>query len=271
MIQVNMRALYDSIVRTYNSLWHLRILGESLEITTPMVTTTNKFVTVFITKRYDYYVVTDGGWVCSGKYECEIDPGKRFYNKVFEYYLRAYDILTTEGKGYVFYYKKESNPDLVVNAVFELSNFISAIVSTSEVQYTVDKKEVRFNLQARSYLHGALGEGIRYDEPLVPYSSVKYSAVSHYNGHTQVINFISGSTSSYYNSSLCKSNIHFDMLKDVSNVMKINRKVSLLDDTNPVIINSQMVREMCEYTEKCGNTIVLWRDRESLKTYLEAV
>jgi len=266
-----MQALFNQIVETFNSLWHIRVLGESLEITTPMVTTTNKFVTVFITKRDEYYIVTDGGWICSGKYECEVDSTRRFYNKIFNYYLQVYNILVTQGRGNTFYYKREVNKNLVVNAVFELSNFISSVVSTSEVQFIVDKKEIRFNSQAKSYMHSVFGDRIKYEEQLIPYSSVKFSAVSRYNGATQVVNFISGSTASYYNSSLCKSNIHFDMLKDIENAIKLNHKISLLDDSNPSIINSPMVQEMCDYTQKKGNVVVLWSDKALLPEYLEAV
>ena len=76
-----MEDLFNSIKNSYNLLWHVKVLGESLEIVTPTVTTNNAFVSVYVTKRGDNYVVTDGGWISAGYYECELDTLGKVYNK----------------------------------------------------------------------------------------------------------------------------------------------------------------------------------------------
>ena len=80
-----MQELFERIKKAYDSLWRVRVLGESLEIVTPMVTANDFFVTVFVTKRGGEYIVTDGGWISSGNYDCEIDFSQKTYQKLFQY------------------------------------------------------------------------------------------------------------------------------------------------------------------------------------------
>ena len=82
-----MQDIFEAIKEAYNSLWHVKVLGESLEIITPMVTTSDSFVSVFVTKRGDEFVITDGGWISAGYYGCDEDNQGKAYQKLFQYYI----------------------------------------------------------------------------------------------------------------------------------------------------------------------------------------
>ena len=43
--------IFDTIVQAYQSLWHFKDYGNTLEIITPVATVNNMFVSIFITKR----------------------------------------------------------------------------------------------------------------------------------------------------------------------------------------------------------------------------
>ena len=267
-----MEELFNSIKESYNSLWHIKVLGESIEIVTPMVTTNDAFVSVFITKRGDSYVVTDGGWISAGYYECDLDALGKVYNKLLQYYLDSYQILQTIGHGRTMYYKRVQDRKLVVNAVFELSNFISAVVSGSNIQFQSDKKEVRFRRTVKDYLINEFDEGtFRFGQRLIDGSSIEYTAASNFAGHLQLLNIVTGSNASYYRDSLLRSNFYFETARNYSEQLKINKTIALLDDTSPSIYNSPQVTEFISLSRDIkGNILLPWSNKGQLSKMLVA-
>ena len=267
-----MDKLFQSIIESYNSLWHVKVLGESLEIVTPMVTTNDNFVSVFVTKRGDDYVVTDGGWISAGYYDCDLNIQGSAYNKLFQYYLENYHIQQTEGHGRTMYYKKVSDYNLVVNCVFELSNFISAIVSGTNIQFVADKKEQRFRRTVREFLLTEFEEGtFKYKQKLIPNSAIEYGAISNFSGHLQLLNIVTGSNIGYYRDSLCRSNFYFEAAQRYADRFRINKTIALLDDTTPFVYNSLPVRELINLSkERGGSTLLPWSEKNSLAELLVA-
>lgn len=267
-----MDKLFNSIIESYNSLWHVRVLGESLEIVTPMVTTNDAFVSVFITKRGEDYIVTDGGWISAGYYDCDIDILGSAYNKLFQYYLESYHIQQTEGHGRTLYYKKERDSRLVVNCVFELSNFISAVVSGTNIQFVADKKEQRFRRTVREYLVNEFDEGtFKFKQKLFPDSTIEYGATSNFSGHLQLLNIVTGSNIGYYRDSLCRSNFYFEAAQRYVDRFRINKTIALLDDTTPSVYNSLPVRELINLSRERGSSLLLpWSEKNNLPELLVA-
>jgi len=267
-----MEELFNAIRESYNSLWHVKVLGESLEIITPMVTTNDSFVSVFVTKRGDDYIVTDGGWISAGYYDFEADSLSPAYNKLFQYYLENYQILQTVGHGRIIYYKKIHNQFLVVNAVFELSNFISAVVSGSNIQFQAEKRELRFSRTVRDYLTNGFEEGsFQFNRGLTPDSSIKYGAISNFSGHLQLLNIVTGSNAGYYRDSLCRSNFYFEAARAYRDRYRINRTVALLDDSTPSVYGCPQVGELVSILRAKEDSILLpWSEKGRLPELLVA-
>ena len=267
-----MEDLFNSIRKSYDSLWHIKVLGESLEIVTPMVTTNDSFVSVFVTKRGDDYVVTDGGWISAGYYECELGELGASYSKLFQYYLENYHILQTIGHGRTMYYKKIRDKYLVVNAVFELSNFISAVVSGSNIQFQADKKERRFRRTVRDYLTSEFdADSFRFNQRLAPNSSIEYGAISNFSGHLQLLNFVTGSNFGYYRDSLCRSDFYFNAANNYIDRLRINKKVAILDDTIASVYKTQQLQEMISISQaKNGSILLPWSEKARLNEILVA-
>lgn len=267
-----MQELFESIKASYNSLWHTRVLGQSIEIVTPMVTTNDSFVSVFVTKRGNDYVVTDGGWISAGYYGFNLDDMSNIYDKLFEYYLDSFGIVKTEGHGRKIFYKKISNRNMVVNAVFELSNFISSVVSGSNIQFKAEKKEHRFSNKVKKYLSDDFKkDSFQFNKGLVADSSIKYGAISNFNDKIQLINFVTGSDYRYYSDSLCRSNCYFDAANNFYDYSKINKKIAILDDTYPKVYDSPQVRELISFLENNRDNILLpWSEKDRLQKLLIA-
>ena len=56
-----MRDIIEEIIKAFSSLWKIKQRGDSIEIITPVTTSNDSFVSFFLTRRGDEYVVTDGG------------------------------------------------------------------------------------------------------------------------------------------------------------------------------------------------------------------
>ena len=124
-------SILNNIVEVHSRLWNFKQRGETVEIITPCFTTSDSFVSVFLTQRGDEFVVTDGGWISEKYYNDLIDLEDNHFNRLYEYYLTQYNISTIEAKERLFYYKKTTNWAMIPNLVYEVANFISAIVSSS--------------------------------------------------------------------------------------------------------------------------------------------
>ena len=266
-----MRVLFEHIVNTYQSLWHIKDHGATIEITTPMVTTNDMFVTIFITKRGDDYVATDGAWLHAGFYECEIDTGAIF-RKVLNYYFEKFGILKTCGKDRIFYYKRINQIDLLPNIVFDMANFISSVVNSSQIQYTADRTDVTFKKNVRGFLRRIYGENtFDYDKPVSAEMKIKFNAVSTHNDGVRIINFISGSNSSYYANSLCRSNMNFEMITPQMRKYNIIKMITLLDDSKVSIIESPQVQTYYNYlldNKSEDKPVILWNHKNELDNYI---
>lgn len=266
-----MQELFNSIKETYNSLWHVKVLGESIEIVTPMATTEDSFVTVFVTKRGDEYVVTDGGWISAGYYDMDPLIQGTAYNKLFQYYLDSFDIRQTNGYGRTLYYKKVRERALVVNAVFEIMHFVGAVVSGANIHFQADKKEVLFRRSVRNYLSSEFEKGtFKFGQRLIESSSIVFSAMSNFSGCLQLLNVVTGSTSGNYKYTLFRSNVYFDYARSYADKLKINKTVALLDDTTSAY-NSSSVKEIIQLSLRTeGNILLPWSRKNELNDLLAA-
>lgn len=263
-----MERVFETIKTAFQSLWQVKDYGNTLEIVTPVATINNMFVSVFITKRGEDYIATDGGWIDSGLYECEIDWKSHIFKRIGAYYIENLDIQKQEAKGRTFYYKRINKLELLPNIVFDLSNFINVIISSSNIKFTADREELTFKKDVRGYMRRQFGEDrFEYDKSLSEDSTIRFNAIERNSEGTNLINFVAGSNSTYYANSLCRSNTNFQMIQPHHERFRINRTVTLLDDRKPSVINSPQVQTYYNYLldkRTDSNRVVLWSQRNEL-------
>ena len=263
-----MDKVFKTITTAFQSLWNVKDYGKTLEIVTPVATINNMFVSVFVTKRGDDYIATDGGWIDAGLYECEVDWKSHIFKRIGAYYMENLGILKLESKGQSFYYKRINKLELLPNIVFDLSNFINAIISSSCIKLTADREELTFKKNVRGYMRKRFGnERFEFDKSLSKDSTIRFNAVERNKNGVNLFNFVAGSNSTYYANSLCRSNTNFQMILPLHQEFNVKRTVTLLDDRKPSVINSPQVQTyynflMDKRTE--DNLVVLWSRRNEL-------
>jgi len=70
---IMLESLFEDIKSDFSSLWTCKQRGESVEIVTPYMDLHSEAIVVYLTKRGNRYIVTDGGRVGSVAEKEEID------------------------------------------------------------------------------------------------------------------------------------------------------------------------------------------------------
>lgn len=269
-------SIFNDIKDEFCSLWTFKERGETLEIITPFATTTDKFVSVFLTHKNKEFIVSDGGWLDDNSYESIPDFEDDIFMKVFTYYQTFYEIKTVRAKELDYYFKKTEKKELIPNLVFDLSNFISAICNSSQIQFIdLKEKEERalFQKQASDYIKAIVPKENKQtlffrksiDEKL---KNIKFSAVVTNGGQMTLINYVTGSTPDYFISSIGKANIYFEVVNKSLYRPHIQNKVALINNTAKGYDESKLydVLEQLKNTTKKNN--ILWHQKEKLKALL---
>lgn len=263
-----MNNVFETITKAYQSLWRFKDYGTTLEIITPVATVNNMFVSIFITKRGDDYIATDGGWVDSGLYECEVNWKANVFNRIGIFYLENLEIQKTQMKGRTFYFKRINQLELLPNIVFDLANFVNAIVSSSNIHFMSDRVDATFRKEVRGYLRREFGgERFEYDKPITDNMSIRFNAIERNCNGINLMNFVSGSNSSYYANSLCRSNMNFQMILPLRDRYAIQNTITLLDVRKRSVIESPQVQTYYNYlldNRSDSNKVVLWSQKAEL-------
>jgi hypothetical protein len=248
--------------------------GNSIEVITPSSTANDMFVSVFITQKGDEYIVTDGGWINNEYYGINIhDNTAPCYDRLFSYYYNIYQIKETQEKGKTMYYKKTADKNLVPNLVYDLSGFISIVVSSSFIGF-VDEKEVenvkRFKKQAKDYLSAITDKKeIQFDASIDDkYKNVKFGAVVKRNNKLKLINYITGSNEYYFVNSIGKTNLNFELINNSYYAEFIDMKLAIINDSAPGHKPEKINQYINFMKSNIGLTAINWSEKEKVDAFL---
>lgn len=266
--------IYSDIVNSFGSLWKFKERGNTLEIITPFATTNHKFISVFLTKRNNEFIVSDGGWIENSEYETTLLNDEDAFQKLLFHYINTFDIMEIKGNGVTHFYKKTSIQLMIPSIVFDMSNFISSIISASEVVYT-DAKEIEsrklFQRDANNYISSFVhAENIDYKGYLDKERTIKLNAIYKCSDKSNLIllNYITGTNNNSFNNSIFKADVIFGMANNSLYSPHIKSKVAFVNNIaegyNP-LKSSHFLNYLIEST----NTIAInWSEREKLKHIL---
>ncbi|MBF9253012.1 hypothetical protein I2I11_06895 [Pontibacter sp. 172403-2] len=266
--------IYNDIRASFGKLWSFKERGKSLEIITPFATTSQKFISVFLTEQYGEYIVTDGGWIDAGIYDNTFNLEEESYNKIFLHHLDSYGVKEINGPAETkYFYKKTSTAIAVPSLVFDLSSFICALVSLSDVEFSgKEEKETkeRFNKMASDYLLQIIPKGkLEIGSYIDSKKEVRVSAlVKATKSQLILINYITGSNLYYFNNSITKANFVFE-LADKSEVKPyIKKKICLIDDSATGFMPNKTSTYIDHLITNTSSTPINWSSRENILAHL---
>lgn len=252
--------IFFEIKESFGALWNCRPRGNSLEIATPIPTSTSKYVTVFLTYRDGKWIVTDGGMTGAGMYDTMMQEDSKVYNRILDFFQNDFDIKTTfNAKGDIYYYKSTTLRELVPNIVFDLSNFIAMVVNDSLVDFREKSERKLFSSSVRDFISGFVDtERVEFNARLNNGLSTKFGAVvRNTNGKASLVNLVTGSTEDYMRRSLGQSNLFYDMLAESPFSDSVNSRIVLVND----LASGYNAEEIDLYTSMCekkGQVAIKW-------------
>ena len=264
-----MDSILNIIKHSFGQLWKCRPRGESIEIITPMPTSTDMYVSIFITKRNDAWIVTDGGWINRGIYNCELPLEDSVYSKIYSHFMDEFNISTTDSpSGILFHYKGTRDYSLIPNIVFDLANFISSVVSCACIEYRSQHDTPVFKKTVKQFLSERLpsGTNVAYNTSLTgTKNDARFSAIiSSTKGKLSLVNFVSGYSAQYFKAGIYRSSFLFDMAEFSPAKERIRNKIVLVDDS-VTSFNRLRVNSIIETCKNKDQRVLTWsNDRNEL-------
>ncbi|MGX5817041.1 hypothetical protein ACWKWU_02535 [Chitinophaga lutea] len=266
---MNPISIFDNVKESFCSLWTYKHRGPTLEIITPFSTTQSKFISVFVTKRENKFVVTDGGWLFKGEYDNELDLDDPVFFKIFSHYELHYEIESLKHNDGIFYYKATNEAGLIPNLVYDLSHFLLAIISTSQIQFQ-DEKERRekenFRKNADSYLTTILSkEKIRFRSELgEEYKNVRFNAIVQRGPKVDLVKYVTGSSFNYFLNSLTKATVDFEIANRSPYNEFVNNRIAIVNDVAEGYVADKIYRYMQALEEHTKTPSVMWSKKDQL-------
>lgn len=271
---MNLQDVYINIQKSFGGLWQSKERGNSLEIITPYATTNNRFVSVFLSKQNDEFVISDGGWLHSGIYD--VFPNEEgCFIKVLNHYQNSFDIKEiTSTEGTLYYYVKTKNPIDIPSKLFDLSLFIQNIASVSEITFE-DKAEKeakeRFVSIANEYIKSFADKSkLKLNAFLMPdKKDIKFNAI--YNNspsNISLVNYVTGSSHFYFSNSISKANMLFEMAEETAVKSYIKNKISIIDNSADGYAAEKLASYLHHLEHRTGSLLINWHEREKLQSLL---
>lgn len=272
---MNLIEIFDDIKIAFGGLWQTKQRGNSLEIITPYATTNNRFVSVFLSKQGNDYIISDGGWLNSGVYDVVIGEETCFL-KILYHFQNSFEIKQiANSEGITYYYLKITNAIDIPSKLFDLTLFIQNIVSVSEIAFE-DKEEKetkeRFASVANEYLKSFTDKSkLHLNSFLIPEKKdIKFNAIYNNTPSTlSLINYVTGSSNLYFSNSISKANMLFQMADDSSAKSYIKSKVSIIDTSADGYVSEKLASYLYHLEHHTGSILVNWNEKEKLQSILE--
>lgn len=264
--------IYKDVVSSFGKLWQYKERGKSLEIITPFATTSQKFISVFLTKQDGYFIISDGGWLRSNLYDNTFNLEDEIYKRIVLHYGNSYDVKEVkDATGKTFYYKKTSNSIAVPSLVYDLANFISSLVSLGDIEYTEKMEKAvkeRFRKMANSYLQSFVPKEVLNLQGYLDEKKVlRFSAIVTYSPSKVIlINYVTGSTPQYFRDNAFKAGGLFLMADETPYSNYITRKISVIDNTASGYHPEFLAPFINHLVHKTHSDKVDWSEREKIKS-----
>lgn len=264
--------IFTSIKSDFDGLWQTKQRGKTLEIITPYSSTNNKFISVFLTRQRDEYVISDGGWLDNGVYETTVNDEMCFL-KILNHYQDSFNIKQVTNADIIYYYIKTKNEIDISSKLLDLALFIQSIVSVSAINFEdkVEKEnKERFNSVVNKYLKSFINDKLQINQYLTPDKrDIKFNAIyNNTSSNMSLINYVTGSTNNNFANSISKANMLFQMAEDSHAKPFISNKLAIVDNNADGFNQNKIGGYLYHLEHHTGSTIINWSERERLKIIL---
>lgn len=253
----------------YNRIWKSKTHGNTIEIITPVYTTNDLFVSVFITERDGKFIVTDGGWIDSGYYDV-VNNEDLSYKRLFSFYQLQFDIKETTSVDNKYYYKTADTKELIINCILDVSTFISSVVSASFINFENKRDNLdykRFGNESNTFLSSIIPKiTLLHNQPVdSDHTQVKFNTIIPYFNQVTLINNVSGTTDYFFTNSIARSNMKFMWINKNIDLSSIRKRITIVNDFAEGYNEKKIVPFLDLSFQTAQTEIILWSQKEELR------
>ena len=251
--------------RDFGSLWQCRDRGTSIEIVTPFSTSTQKFISVFITKRDGEFVVTDGGWLCNesnGYGLCDIDDISCFAD-ISTHFCEAFKIEVKRNQDEAFYFKKIADEAFLSNAVYDVAQFVSSVVNSLSMpeQDEANQREL-FRHQANRFLLDNF-QNVKFGQhPLDDCKTAIFHSVIRHSSQISLVAYVTGVRNAYFVSQFQRAVVNFELAAQSKYLNHIKGRVAFINN-KAAGYSPDTVAELSPLLKRYDAQPLPWTERET--------
>lgn len=269
----DLKIIYEDFKRSVCDLTQCKVRKNYIEIITSNSTLNNKFVSVFIFKKDNKYIISDFGWFGQNYYDTPFyEESENIIKKLIDSYLHTYEVKTVvDSRSNLIYYKSTESIKSVPSLVYDLTQFITGIINGHCIQFQDIKEEKQretFRKEVDQFLRNLYGQSLKTRKPLDDLSSVKFNAIVEKQSRINLITYVSGSSQYYFENDLRKTIINFELSKKSKYDKFIDEKITIINDLSNEFEMSKAPELMNMLDTKVTKPPVLWSDKRKISEYI---
>ncbi|WP_159467936.1 hypothetical protein [Dyadobacter sp. 3J3] len=272
-MKTDLTGIFRNVKSQFCNLIDYKIRGNTIEIITAVTTLSNHYVSVFISKEGEKFVISDGGWVDRDYYNDIHVPGEEDINVRVEDQIRLhYGIkIATHKDGTVYNYKSTDDEDLIALMVFEVSNFISLLSNNQSISYLEEKsiaERKKFSTEVNGFLKQAFGGDLELNDSLSvdneELNNVKFNAIIRKPSQTYLVMYVTGYHTRNFIGSASEAIVNFQLSNKYTSAKNFSKTAIINNQANgfnPYKVNDYL-QELTNITNH--KLIEFYDDRDSI-------
>ncbi len=264
----------EILQRDFNSLWKCKILGETLEITTPYLLPDSTLFSLFLTERSGRYIACDGGsvWEILKEY-CSL-PEREIEAELAEM-AQKFQVKTGEKDEAPLFFKECSEPKLISSIAFDVANFAvmttSALVSAGTDEPGIPP-ESRFERKVDRFLHDVVPRDFTFLAKEIPeVSGFRFGAVLERRSNLWLISFVTGSTATYFRKSVNDVSKSFQHAWESSLARghRLRRTIPIVNTDARGYDKEKLSWQLGDLRKDSRESVVEWDQKEEFADFLK--
>jgi len=260
----------EIIKKSFCNLVEIKTRGNIIEILTGYSTLNDKFISVFIhTLKDGKFIVSDLGWLDQNYYDTPYyEESEEIIAKIKNTFFLNYKIkLTTNKEGIIYYYKSTYQAEQLSGLVYDLANFLLGNVNSYCIQFKDEKEEKErenFRKEANVFLKNHYEGNVRLKQSLDDFKNIKFNAIVYKGMNLNLISYITGSSTTYFENDLRKSIVNFEISERSISNKHITNKISLINDECDGFNLNKSQSLINLLSEKLTTKPILWSNKEEI-------
>lgn len=256
----------------FGALWYCNQRGKSLEIVTPYIYPDNSFVSLFVKKSGNRFIVSDAGQVSEFFQSAKDD--EPFFASLIAKSRLAHNVSEFKQGEKVYYYTDTKDPKLISSIAFDLANFLVASSSAAYLATAEEDAQDKNSFRARAdkfikhQITRRSGKTVSFNKKIEEVKEATWSAVVTSASGLWIVIYLTGSNLKYFQLSVSNAIVNVEFLAKSSIYNNVRSVVPLLNDEATGYQPNQLTQRLGRLSTLTKSQVVPWRRKEEIVTAL---